>query len=116
VALLELLRKVGRQKREVTFGRTLPPTVTVPPVPKRGIAFPRADTATPLLIPIEVVGAFGAMVKITTARVPFEMVSALRPEAKQVYAPEPETHLNVLPAPVAAAPAITDMETTLLAG
>jgi hypothetical protein len=40
VALLELLREAGRHEREETAGRTLPPPVTVPPIPKIGIAFP----------------------------------------------------------------------------
>jgi hypothetical protein len=115
-ALLELLREPGRQKREVTVGRTFAPTATVPPIPKRGIAFPRAEAATPLLIPIEVVVAPAAMITFTTARVPFEMVAALMPHAQQVYTPEPGTQLIVLPALVAAAPAVTDREATLPAG
>jgi hypothetical protein len=70
----------------------------------------------PPLTPIEVVVAPAAIVRFTTATVPLEMVAALMPQPQQVYTPEPGTQLNDLPALVAAAPAITDMETTLFAG
>jgi hypothetical protein len=83
VELPELLTVAGRQDREVTVGKTADPPVTVPPVAERRRALPVGDDTALLLIPIAVVVAPAAMVRFTTATVPFEMMPAFIPEARQ---------------------------------
>jgi hypothetical protein len=74
------------------------------------------DAATVLLTAIAVVAAPAAMVRFTTATVPFEIVPAFIPEATQAYVPELAAQVNVLLAAVRAAPALMEMETTLAGG
>ena len=114
VELPELFKEVVRQDREVTVGHA--PPVTVPLVAESGMAVPAGEAATGLLTPIGVVIAPTAMVRFTTATVPFEMMPAFIPEATQLYVPELAAQLNVLLAAVRAAPALTEMETTLAGG
>ena len=92
------------------------PPVTVPPVPFRGIPDPAGEAATVLVTPIEVVGTPATTVKLTTATTPFEMIPAFRPDARQVYVPALDAQDKVLLAAVAAAPALTEMETTFATG
>jgi len=115
VELPELLRVAGRQAKEATPGKTAPP-VTVPPVEKTKMAFPPGEASALLLTPMGVVVKPAAMVRFTTARAPFEMIPAFIAEASQVYTPETPLQLNVLPAAVRAAPALTEMEATLAGG
>jgi hypothetical protein len=83
VELPELFKAVGAQDREVTVGKAAPP-VTIPPAAERRVAFPTDDAARLLLTPITVVVTPAAMVRLTTATVPFEMMPAFIPEATQV--------------------------------
>ena len=91
-------------------------TVTIPPVAETGIAVAAGDAAKVLPMAIAVVVAPTAMVRFTTATVPFEITPAFIPEATQAYVPELAAQLNVLLAAVRAAPALTEMETTLAGG
>lgn len=116
VVLLELLNVEGVHDRVVTVGKTTAVTVTRPPVPEIPMAVPAVDEAAMLLIAIGTLLTPAAGETFTTATVPFKTVLAFIPETRQEYAPEVEEQLNVLEALVAAAPAVADMETTLLAG
>jgi hypothetical protein len=69
-----------------------------------------------LLTPIEVLLTPDAMVKFTTATVPFPIVVAFIPVTRQVYLPELAAQERLLPALVEAAPAVAEMEVTLLWG
>ena len=115
VELPELFKAVGTQDKELTVGKTAPP-VTVPPVVESGMPLPAGEEATLLLMPIAVVVTPTAMVKFTTATVPFEMMPAFIPEARHVYVPEVVEQLNVLLAEVTVAPELTEIETTLARG
>jgi hypothetical protein len=84
LAVAEPARLVGRHAREVrTIGGGTPP-VTTPPVGESVIALPNAEAATPLLIPIVVLLTPEAIVRFTTATVPFDMMLAFMPETRQV--------------------------------
>ena len=83
VELLELLRVVGRQDRELTVGKAAPP-VTVPPVSKSTMPLPVGEESALLVIPMAVVVSPAAMVRFTTATAPFEMIPAFIAEASQV--------------------------------
>jgi hypothetical protein len=115
VELLELFKEAGKQPREATPGKTEPP-VTIPPVAKSAMPLPAGEDPALLLIPMAVVVSPAAMVRLTTAMAPFEMIPAFIAEASQVYAPETPLQLKVLPAAVRAAPAVTEMATTLAGG
>jgi hypothetical protein len=82
----ELFSVAGRQDREWTVGKTLPP-VTVPPVAKSTMPLPEPEDAALLPIPIAVVVRPAAMTRFTTPTTPFEMVLAFIAEAAQVNVP-----------------------------
>src|SRR5271169_1813337 len=84
VEVPELFKVAGRQARDLTVGKSAAPPVTVPPVAERKMAFPPGNDAVLLLTPITVVVTPAAMVRFTTATVPFEMMPAFIPEATQV--------------------------------
>jgi len=100
----------------VIVGAGFPGPVTTPPVPRSVMMLPPGETATVLVSPMGVLVTPEAMVRFTTPTVPLAMIAAFRPSARQVYVPAPEAQVNVLPALVAAVPAIAEMETTLLGG
>jgi len=83
VEVVELFSEVGAQDTEVTVGRTAPP-VTVPPVAESTIPFPDGADARLLITPIAVLLSPAAIVRFTTATVPFVMMLAVSPEAIQV--------------------------------
>jgi hypothetical protein len=87
VEALKGFRAAGRQDREVTAGKAAT-TATVPPVALSRMAFPVVEDATLLPIPIAVVVRPAAMVRVTTATAPFEMMPAFIAEATQVYVPD----------------------------
>jgi hypothetical protein len=66
--------------------------------------------------PIDVLTTPAAMVTFTIATFPFWIAVVFKPEAKQVYTPEPATQLSVLPALVDDAPGVAEIDKTLLAG
>jgi hypothetical protein len=113
VVLFPLPRLVGVHDSELRVG---PLPVTVPPVAEVAIAEPDAVEAYALPTPIEVLPTPDAMVKFTTATTPFPIVFAFIPVARQVYVPEPVEQDRLLPALVEAAPAVAEMEVTLLCG
>jgi hypothetical protein len=78
----KLFNVVGTQDREVTLDEAAPPATT-PPVATIGTAIPKLEEPM-LLIPIAVVIAPAAIVRFTTATVPFEIVPAFIPAATQV--------------------------------
>ena len=78
-----LFRLVGTHDTEETMGKAAPP-VTVPPVAFNTIAPPAVEEAMLLLIPIAVVLTPIAITRFTAATVPFEMLPAFNPEARQV--------------------------------
>jgi hypothetical protein len=84
VALLAAFNVVGAHDREETVGSTAPPPITVPPVAVSMTAFPEDAAATLLLTPMAVVFTPAAMIRFTTATVPFAMVVAVIPDARQV--------------------------------
>lgn len=83
VEVAEFPDEFGEQVSDETMGRVVPP-VTVPAVVTMGSAFPAAEDAKLFVTPIGVLMAPAAMVKFTTATVPFAMVPELRPDARQV--------------------------------
>ena len=116
VELPLLLRVAGTHDKELTAGKAVAPPVTVPPVAKITMPLPVGEESALLLIPMAVVVSPAAMVRFTTPTMPFEMMPAFMAEASQVYAPETPLQVNVLPAAVRAAPAVTEMATTLAGG
>jgi hypothetical protein len=82
--LLEGFNEVGLHEREETVGNTDAPPVTVPPVAVTRTAFAEGPVARPLVTPIAVRVAPAAMVRFTTATVPFAMVATFNPDARQV--------------------------------
>jgi hypothetical protein len=76
--LPELVTAEGVQDNELRDGAVAPP-VTVPPVAERAIALPAPEDATALVIPIDVLVAPRAIVKFTTATVPFGMMLVFMP-------------------------------------
>ena len=118
----EPFRVAGRHDREATagkagllVGKTAPP-VTVPPVAKSTMPLPAAEDAALLPIPIAVAVSPAAMVRFTTATVPFEMMPAFIAEATQVNVPVAPWQFNAFPAAVRATPEFTEMEATLAGG
>ena len=80
----ELARLVGRHAREVgTIGGAVPP-VTTPPVSESMIALPEAEDPKPLLIPIVALVTPEAIVRFTTASVPFDIILAFMPDTTHV--------------------------------
>jgi hypothetical protein len=90
--------------------------VTTPPVAVTAIACPEGDDATLLVTPIGVLFAPLAIVRFTTATMPFAIVVAFVPVATQVYVPLPVEQSTILLPLTAAGPALAEIETTLLAG
>lgn len=80
------------------------------------MTLPIPEDPNVLLTPIGVFDTPEAIVRFTIATVPLEMTVVPIPEATQVYVPEPAKQLNVAPAARAAAPGVTEIETTLFAG
>ena len=115
VELPEVLKAAGAQDKEATPAAAML-LVTVPFVTETGIALPAGEDTTPLLTATDVLLAPAAMVRLTVATTPFEMMPEFNPEATQLYAPVRAKHANVLPAAVRAAPALTEIEVTLEAG
>jgi hypothetical protein len=111
---IELLMLAGLQDKDLTAGRA--PPVTAPPVDESAMAVPEGDAAKLLPIAIEVLMTSTAMVRSTTATVPFEMVPEFMPDTRQVYLPEPGKQFKVLEALLDAAPAVAEIEATLAAG
>jgi hypothetical protein len=68
----------GAQDNELRDGAAAPP-VTVPPVAERAIALPAPEDATALVIPIDVLVAPVAIVRFTTATMPFEIMLVFMP-------------------------------------
>ena len=85
LAVPELARLVGRHAREVraTVGGGPPPVMT-PPVGESVIALPEPEDPRVLLSPIVVLVTPEAIVRFTTATVPFDMMLAFMPETRQV--------------------------------
>lgn len=83
LALAELARLLGTHERDVGTIGGGPPPVTTPPVNASVIALPAADAPIPLM-PIVVLETPEAIVRLTTATVPFEMILAFIPEATQL--------------------------------
>jgi hypothetical protein len=103
----------GVHVTEVSVGDPLPEKpVIVPPVPVNDIPPPLASDAKVLLTPIDVLLTPEAIVTFTVAATPLAIVFAFMPVARQVYVPEPETQVSVLPAAVAAAPAVAEIDVT----
>jgi hypothetical protein len=76
---------VGLHDKDESCGVADPPEpVTTPPVAVIAIAYPEADDATLLVTPIGVLFAPFAIVKFTTATMPFAIVVAFIPVARQV--------------------------------
>jgi hypothetical protein len=115
VELLLLFRVAGTQAREATVGKAAPP-VTVPPVAKSTMPLPVGEEAALFVIPMAVVVRPEAIVRFTTATMPFAMTPAFMAEASQVYAPETPLQVNVLAAAVREAPVVTEMAATLAGG
>jgi hypothetical protein len=107
-----LLKLAGRQARDVTCGKIAPP-VTAPPVADTSIAFPAGEDAVAWLTWIAVVVEPAAIVRYTLAMAPFGIMLPFIAEATQVYVPLFPEQVNVFPAAEAAAPEITESETTL---
>jgi hypothetical protein len=84
VAEPEAARLVGRHAKEVRTVGGGPPPVTTPPVDESVIALPELEDARLLPSPIAVLVTPEAMVRFTTASVPFDIVLAFMPEARQV--------------------------------
>jgi hypothetical protein len=84
VQLLEAFapRLVGLHASEDTVGR--PPPVTTPPAGETVIALAEGDVPRVLLTPIAVVVMPEAIVRFTTASVPFVIMPAFMPEATHV--------------------------------
>ncbi|HUI58056.1 MAG TPA: hypothetical protein VLY04_23945 [Bryobacteraceae bacterium] len=78
----------GLHAKPVTCTGDAPP-VTVPPVADIVIPVPEGDDPILPLAPIAVLVAPVAIVRLTTATVPFGMIVAFMPEARHVYEPEP---------------------------
>jgi len=114
VEMPRLFRAAGLQETELTAGNA--PLVTVPPVAVTETVLAAGRTPKTLVTPIEVLVTPAAMVKFTTAMTPFAIIAWFKPEARQLYVPEPEAQVNVLAAAVAAAPALAEIDTTLLTG
>jgi len=105
----------GLQARvETCIGKA--PPVTVPPVAEIETAVPSGKAPRVLVTPIGVLVAPTAIVRLTTARVPFGMMLAFMPAAIHVYDPEPPKQVTVLPAPEATDPTTAEIAVTLLAG
>lgn len=114
VELIELLMLAGLQDRELTVGKA--PPVTVPPVDERAMLVPEGDAATPPLIWIAVAVRSGAIVRFTTATVPFEMIAEFMADTRHLYVPLPGKQFSVLEALMEAVPGVAEIETTLAAG
>ena len=80
----ELARLVGRHAKEVRAADGGPPPLTTPPVGESVIALPDVEAARLLLIPIIVLVTPEAIVRFTTATVPFDMMLAFMPLTRQV--------------------------------
>ena len=78
-----LLRLVGIHAIDEIVGKMAPP-VTVPPVAFSTMAPPAVEEATLLLIPIAVVLTPVAIARLIVASVPFAIMPAFNPEARQV--------------------------------
>lgn len=65
---------------------------------------------------MDVLATPAAIVRFRIAMVPFWIAAVFKPEAKQMYTPEPAIQLTVLPALVADAPAMAEIDKTLPTG
>lgn len=106
------LRLVGPQVTEETAG------TAITPEPAAEIVNPEASASAPSAFDMAtvVVGALGASVIWMSAATPDVIVFALRPVRMQVYDPATPPHEAVLPAAVATAPGVTDINETWLDG
>lgn len=84
LAVPEPARLAGRHAREVRTIGGGPPPATTPPVGDSVIALPAPDAPRVLLSPIVVLVKPEAIVRFTTATVPFDMMLAFMPETTQV--------------------------------
>jgi hypothetical protein len=85
LAVPDPARLFGRQAREVrVIGGEPPPPVMIPPVGERVIALPELEAPSVLLRLIVVLVTPEAIVRFTTATVPFDIMLVFMPEARQV--------------------------------
>ncbi|MEO8660386.1 MAG: hypothetical protein ABI693_18090 [Bryobacteraceae bacterium] len=84
-------------------------TVIEPPVPLIMIPFPEDDVPTGFNTEIEVPGTTGETVALIVATTPFEIRFELVPTRIHNSEPDPDLHVIVLPAAVAAGPATATM-------
>lgn len=103
---------VGVHDNDATVGLIVPEPVIVPPVPLSVRALPVGSAAEALVKLMDVVLTLEPIVIFTTATTPLAMLFAFKPVARQVYVPEPAAQLSVLPAVVAVAPAVAEMDVT----
>lgn len=101
----------GEQDRLDTVTGTMIVRVIEPPEPVSGKSSPAAEVARAPAMPIDVDATPGASMTSTVPTVPLAIVVAFMPNTIQLVCPGPEVPQDtVLPAPVAALPALTDKE------
>ncbi len=106
----------GLQLTDETVGSAAPP-VTTPAVPGTPVPVATLVAANPPVTLNVVLVNPTPITRFTTATVPFEIVLAFMPVARQVYAPNPvSAQFSVLPALVAESPGAAEIETTFNAG
>jgi len=115
VLLPDELRLAGEQLSEVRLGPANPGPVIVPPAAVIVVALPEGKDATEAT-PNEVLSEDAATATLTTATTPFAIVVLFIPYSRHMCLPEVVEHWRVFPALEAAAPAVVEIETTLLAG
>jgi len=84
LAVPELARLAGRHATEVRAVDGGPPPVTTPPAGESVMALPAPEAPRVLLSPIVVLLTPEAIVRFTTATVPFDIMLAFMPEITQV--------------------------------
>jgi hypothetical protein len=115
VELLELFKLPGTHAMELTVGKTAAP-VTIPPVAETAIPVPPGADAMLLLTAIAALVTPVAMVTLTRATVPFEMVLALMPEITHKYVLPLAAQFRDLPAAVVTGPGRAEIDTKLPSG
>jgi hypothetical protein len=104
------VRTLGLQ---LSWVKPMTRAVIVPPVARIEIVPPVGELPRASVTPIEVPVVVVESVTVTTATTPLCMVLVLRPVSKHMYEPGLLAHTRVLPAAVAAAPALAVMATIL---
>jgi hypothetical protein len=112
VALPGVVTVVGVHAKPLSVGPPLDvaDAVTVPPDVEVAMVLPVGDAAEVFVTAIDVLPTPAASVTFTAANVPFAILFAFMPDARQVYAPEEEKQFKVLPPDAAAVPATAEME------